>query len=639
MSSPRLLTTVDGPVSLVTINGEEYPVGTEEQGAGGLLAFVSVKFFGAKGDGVADDTAAFQTAFNAVADTGVALWIPTGIYRHTSQIQISPDTIVWGSPGAVIKQALVGAANTSAWAASPTFGVSSLLTADNVPGTKVVQCAVHIPNGTRVFVGDAATPGPSAACSTYTVISAAAAGPDWNLTLDRVVLGSYSSGVGSVTPMTSYPAHIHIHGNGMTFSGTSGGTLTGYLGLGAALGCKVDNVRADATYGQLSANGVALNFDLGSVDCVFLDCFVNGGGGVNMQGFALQGCENVSAEDCKAVNCGTGFTLADGFLCNLVGPAGGDNTSDIAFVSNNAASSVGVSTATVRGAAFSGSTNGCNLAYGSSDNVFSGCRFYSCVNTGFWVQNNNGGCTGLDLEDFKVIGGCGVAGIFISGNEHQLEGSGVTVDFVTANGIEVTGAGCRVMLEGLSSYDSATNGSSGVLLVNGASDVIVKRSYMQLGEVIASWFAFVPQGGCTLSVDDAIVEQAAGVGGVISVAFQINALCNVRLRNCRTVGPVEYGVNGGAFAWIVRNLGGLDFNSCTVAQYQLNAAGKYNRGTVAANGVNPVAIAFNDMQPGENLKLVSTGATPTAYLHDVTAKVPSIAASMGDANTYDYEIS
>jgi hypothetical protein len=58
-----------------------------------LNEFVSVKDFGAVGDGVADDTAAIQAAINSSAG---AVYLPTGTYNITSTIQVTADKRICG---------------------------------------------------------------------------------------------------------------------------------------------------------------------------------------------------------------------------------------------------------------------------------------------------------------------------------------------------------------------------------------------------------------------------------------------------------------------------------------------------------------------------------------------------------------
>ncbi len=53
-----------------------------------LRDVVSVKDFGAVGDGVADDTAAVQAAVNSILSTGGTIYFPTGRYLVTAQINV-----------------------------------------------------------------------------------------------------------------------------------------------------------------------------------------------------------------------------------------------------------------------------------------------------------------------------------------------------------------------------------------------------------------------------------------------------------------------------------------------------------------------------------------------------------------------
>jgi hypothetical protein len=59
-----------------------------------LQEVVSVKDFGAIGDGVADDTAAIQNAIDAAAVNGLALVFPTATYKINSEIIHNADVII-----------------------------------------------------------------------------------------------------------------------------------------------------------------------------------------------------------------------------------------------------------------------------------------------------------------------------------------------------------------------------------------------------------------------------------------------------------------------------------------------------------------------------------------------------------------
>jgi hypothetical protein len=86
-----------------------------------LAQYVSVKDFGAVGDGVADDTVAIQAAIDACAD-GNRLLFPAGEYLVTSSLVVPSTSYLEGAPGAAI---LAGANSLTVFTTSGfTTGIS-----------------------------------------------------------------------------------------------------------------------------------------------------------------------------------------------------------------------------------------------------------------------------------------------------------------------------------------------------------------------------------------------------------------------------------------------------------------------------------------------------------------------------------
>jgi hypothetical protein len=74
--------------TLYVCNGTTYQ---EIQGT-----FINVRQFGAKGDGVADDTAAINAAIAAAAAAGGTVFMPCGTYLLTGAgLNIAKNTVMW----------------------------------------------------------------------------------------------------------------------------------------------------------------------------------------------------------------------------------------------------------------------------------------------------------------------------------------------------------------------------------------------------------------------------------------------------------------------------------------------------------------------------------------------------------------
>lgn len=64
------------------------------------IEHLSVRQFGAKGDGTTDDTAAITAAIAAMPATGCRLWFPAGTYKVSSTIELNKPGIYFGDFGA-----------------------------------------------------------------------------------------------------------------------------------------------------------------------------------------------------------------------------------------------------------------------------------------------------------------------------------------------------------------------------------------------------------------------------------------------------------------------------------------------------------------------------------------------------------
>lgn len=67
-------------------------------------AFISVKDFGAKGDGATNDSSAIQRAFDSVRTTGGTIYFPEGTYKLETAVQFYSNTVLLFEMGAVLTQ-------------------------------------------------------------------------------------------------------------------------------------------------------------------------------------------------------------------------------------------------------------------------------------------------------------------------------------------------------------------------------------------------------------------------------------------------------------------------------------------------------------------------------------------------------
>ena len=71
------------------------------------VLYVSVKDYGAKGDGTTDDASAIQSALDALKDTGGIIFFPTGTYLIKSSVLFYSNQTLWFESGAKLLQGAV----------------------------------------------------------------------------------------------------------------------------------------------------------------------------------------------------------------------------------------------------------------------------------------------------------------------------------------------------------------------------------------------------------------------------------------------------------------------------------------------------------------------------------------------------
>ena len=67
-----------------------------EEKADKLSVYITLRMFGAKGDGVTDDTAAFQAMISYAVSNGMPIYIPAGTYLITETLSLSSRTTITG---------------------------------------------------------------------------------------------------------------------------------------------------------------------------------------------------------------------------------------------------------------------------------------------------------------------------------------------------------------------------------------------------------------------------------------------------------------------------------------------------------------------------------------------------------------
>jgi hypothetical protein len=156
---------------------------------------VTVRKYGAAGDGVHDDTAALQAAFNAAASQGFPVFIEPGVYKTTATISVPDGLVVRGTNATLLGTAAVPILTVSFTPGNAGGGVIDGLTFQG--GTTGVT-GIYSPAFTRFTIIN---------CSFWTTLDYCVDGAGL---LSRVVGCRF----GMAGPLTNQHQHIRIRGGG-----------------------------------------------------------------------------------------------------------------------------------------------------------------------------------------------------------------------------------------------------------------------------------------------------------------------------------------------------------------------------------------------------------------------------------------
>ena len=280
-----LSTVAAGTTVLVasTDDGEQVVVGP----MGGGDGVYSVKSFGAKGDGVTDDTAAVQAAIDACAAlTGGVVVLPAGHYVLTDTVTI-PDGVTFAGVGK-----------------SPTTGSPTYLDFSSLTGTTP---AIQVDDGSDVTVRDFYLAGRSSGSGSEVLVSGR------RICVENLIVNSSTSG---------YAVDV---------GGAAGSAIASRVSLvtavGAAYGFHVSPASTSVTLSECYANANdTAGYQIEGTYCALLSCASDTNG---LYGYVLQGANSVGLYSCGAEGNGrSGWVLVSSSQVTLVSCRGVGNNTD-----------------------------------------------------------------------------------------------------------------------------------------------------------------------------------------------------------------------------------------------------------------------------------------------------------------------
>jgi hypothetical protein len=581
------------------------------------VAFISVKAYGATGNGVTDDSAAFQRAANALAGTGITLWAPAGTYLFSNPVTVPSNLRMWIDEGAVIAPNLgiTGTLTNAAFVAlpvisgaptplngTPTFGGNSL----------VLTSAAGFAQGSKFQITRAGLPN---VVYTYVVEKLAGA----TVTTDHPLLIAWQNG-DSVQLLSSGPTNIVIEGKGSII-----GTADTFVYIQAGTGCRVNDLLMQPVAASTYVIAFLQGFHNRS-ERVRVEANGNGSTGTNPQPAAivLQAEHGSTIDQSIVKNFATtasescGMIMVDCAEAEFLSPQVCGCVIGIGITASSGHTSPGCYSWKIIGGSAVDNGTGIAVANGSSHGSAVGLDV--SYNTGNGALNETN-CVGNAFVGCKFNGNVG-NGLISSGDKVQMCGCDVGGN----GGIGVETVNGSIQIYGL----TATTANASGLFAAGTGST--QANIAGVDAVLGTGFGVLSQGaGCRVNIDGATFNAGGTVLEVTSSS--VLAAENVMLTGVATTG---LSIAAGTTARIGDNV------HLTAATTPVTNAGALNRkGVVVANGASGVAVAFPDITADDVVlfTLQTAGGTVGHPTYTITAGTGFTFESQAlDTSTYEYFI-
>lgn len=481
-----------------------------------LAQTVSVKDFGAVGDGVADDTAAIQDA----VDVGGVVQFPFGTYKLTSSVEIPQNTLVDLGTSTIDISSAPSASN--AFRVLGTFDSAYSLTADtSINGTTLTLSSLDAANFAegdyvQVYSNTVYDTGWSNATIGEIVRVYSVSGTTVTLN-EPLVGGPYTLLANASVRKANMVGNVEVR-NGTIIGSTNPATIHTGVRFEIAKECKVFGTRI------LRCNGNGVNFR-NAIYCIADSIYVEGDPDTTVNSYSGVNATDTS-QDCKVVNS-TFVSVHHGFTTTT---STGQGLSRRIVVDNCTA--------------ISSNDNGDQFdTHGGSEDIW----FVNCTALGSSANGFNLECGSGGVVNCKVI--CPT----LNGINLTLGSTIKPSNFYVAN-CQVVNApvyGIRAnqgsainssTIERVSIYNSSATGCQIGAYVSGNSSLLVQNA-----EIIGGYYTGSTASGGGVYVGDYVTKfKISGVQAVMSLVngspFQLNG-SNVSygtLADC----IAEYSVNG-----------------------------------------------------------------------------------------------